>query len=954
MGQIGSGGNGGDGGIGVFFNASAAIFTNSGTVFGGSGAVGGGDGSGTIFAAAGAGGAGIVGANLSITNSGSIIGGMGGDSITRANAITFTGGTNVLTLLAGSNIVGNVVVAGGTGTLALGGSVNSTIDVSLFGLQYQGFGGFQKTGGSTWTLTGSTVSATPWTISGGTLSISSDSNLGASGVDVTLAGGTLQTTGSFTSARSITLGSGANTLDTTGGTTLMWNGTIGGTGGLTKIGSGTLLVSGVSSYTGSTNINAGRLQVAGGNNILAPASAFSLAPGASLDLGGTAQTVGSLAGGGIVTSTGTGAATLITGGNNASTTFDGFLQNGGNGGSLALVKTGTGTLNLIGLNSYSGGTTVSGGILQGDSASLQGNILNNAQVVFHQGGSGTYAGSMSGTGSLVVRGGGSLAMNGASTYTGPTTVHGATLVVNGSLSSSVTLHGGSMLGGSGSIGGLTANAATLSPGNSIGTMTVTGALTQNGGTYQLEVNSQGQTDRINVGGALTLNGGAVQVQAASGSYANSTTYTILNAAGGVTGTYSGLTENLAFLTPTLSYDANNVYLTLALQGAPFSGGGNTSNQQASGRALDQSYANASGDFATVISALAGLNTTQGPAVLDAISGQPYANVGTTNIANASLFMNTLGQQMAMARGPAGSGQRQALAQACEVEFCDTFRPLSAWISGLGGLGSVQGDGNSSTLTYNFGGTAAGIDYRLDPRFLVGVGVGYSHGTQWVNSFMGQGWTDSISVAAYGSFTQSGFYADALAGYAYFNNQMQRQIQIPGLQQRTASGSTGANQLLAQVESGYKVGLWEQAAMTVTPFARLQLSTTTQNAFTESGAGSLNLTVAQQTTNSLRTVFGAELASSIGLGNQRQLDLALRLGWQHEFADTARPVTASFAGAPTASFTVYGATPTRDAAIIGLSAGTTIAEATQLYLRYDGMLASGSDNHALTAGLRFSW
>src|SRR5580704_5363740 len=81
-------------------------------------------------------------------------------------------------------------------------------------------------------------------------------------------------------------------------------------------------------------------------------------------------------------------------------------------------------------------------------------------------------------------------------------------------------------------------------------------------------------------------------------------------------------------------------------------------------------------------------------------------------------------------------------------------PLSAWASALGGLGSVLGDGNASTLTYNFGGAAAGLDYRFDPRFLAGIGVGYTHGTEWVNSFMGQGWSDSVSVAAYGSFTQS--------------------------------------------------------------------------------------------------------------------------------------------------------------------------------------------------------
>ena len=55
-----------------------------------------------------------------------------------------------------------------------------------------------------------------------------------------------------------------------------------------------------------------------------------------------------------------------------------------------------------------------------------------------------------------------------------------------------------------------------------------------------------------------------------GSYGRSTTYTILNATGGVSGTYSGVTSNFAFLTPSLSYDPNNVFLTLALGPNAFS------------------------------------------------------------------------------------------------------------------------------------------------------------------------------------------------------------------------------------------------------------------------------------------------------------------------------------------------------------------------------------------------
>jgi outer membrane autotransporter protein len=419
-------------------------------------------------------------------------------------------------------------------------------------------------------------------------------------------------------------------------------------------------------------------------------------------------------------------------------------------------------------------------------------------------------------------------------------------------------------------------------------LNVSGNFAQTGGAYVVEANAAGQSDRINVGGTATINGGTVQVLAQPGNYGPSTTYTILRANGGVLGVYSGVSSNFAFLTPSLSYDANDVFLTLALpsQNTFTSFSGITPNQKAVGTALNQSFASAGGDFATVIGALAGLNTQQGPVALDTISGQPYADFGTMNTNNAMMFMNALGQQMANARGAASTGQRQALAQACEIESCDAVGPLSAWASALGGLGSVLGDGNTSTLTYNFGGAAAGIDYRFDPRFLVGLGTGYTHGTQWVNSFMGQGWSDSVSVAAYGSFTQAGFYLDALAGYAYFNNQLQRQILIPGLQQRTATGSTGANQFLGQAEGGYKLDIYAPAQASITPFGRLQISSVTQNAFSESGAQSLNLNVAQQTTNSLRTTIGADLAGEIDLGSEHKVDIDVRLGWQHELPTPA--------------------------------------------------------------------
>jgi trans-aconitate methyltransferase len=141
---------------------------------------------------------------------------------------------------------------------------------------------------------------------------------------------------------------------------------------------------------------------------------------------------------------------------------------------------------------------------------------------------------------------------------------------------------------------------------------------------------------------------------------------------------------------------------------------------------------------------------------------------------------------------------------------------------------------------------------------------------------------------------------------------------------------------------------------VTPFARLQGITATQNGFTETGAQSLNLTIAQQTTNSLRSVLGAQLGGALNVGLPSKLAAQLRLGWAHEYADTSRPVNASFAGAPTVPFTTFGASPQRDGVILGVAASTAVAEAINVYVRYEGEIAGQDSSHALIAGLRMTW
>ena len=267
---------------------------------------------------------------------------------------------------------------------------------------------------------------------------------------------------------------------------------------------------------------------------------------------------------------------------------------------------------------------------------------------------------------------------------------------------------------------------------------------------------------------------------------------------------------------------------------------------------------------------------------------------------------------------------------------------------------VAGDGtNAFGTTYNLAGFAGGLDYRFNANVLAGVTVGYSNATLYTQNLPGQGNSSTVQMGLYGKFVEGPVYVDGLAGYAHADNRMTRQIIFPGLY-RTAYGQAAANQFFGQLETGYRVELGGLAEAFLTPFARLQGVTNTQNGFSESGASSLDLNIAQQTTNSLRTVFGAQLGGGIDAGWRDKLNLVFRLGWSHEFADTSRPVSASFVGAPALGFTTLGAAAPRDGAVIGFTANTAVASATSIYFRYDGDIDGGTTSHVLSAGLRMTW
>ncbi|MDD0843067.1 autotransporter-associated beta strand repeat-containing protein, partial [Pseudomonas sp. Gutcm_11s] len=395
---------------------------------------------------------------------------------------------NAGTLVVGSNTAlgqGELNAAGGTRldsstAVSLGNAVNLGGPLTVIGSHalvlngvVDGSGGLIKHGDANLSLNNANTYAGGTTLADGTLTVGNAGALGSGDLSVTgestLSSNTpgLVLNNDTHLLAELTVNAGANNLGLAGD--------IDGAGSLVKSGSGTLTLSGTNSYSGGTTVNGGTL--AGDSDSLQ---------------------------GDISTAIGT----LIDFIQNQAGTYSGDLSGAG-----SLIKHGSGNLTLTGVNSYTGGTTVSGGTLTGNTGSLQGNIqLNNgSNLVFDQLIDGTYGGSLSGTGNLIKDGLGSLNLTGTSNIAGNTVINNGALVVDGSLSSTDILIGaGGSLGGGGNISGdvTVDNGAHLVAGTYLTPLSFADDLQLSSGSeldFQLGIPNSPIT-LISVGGNLTLDG----------------------------------------------------------------------------------------------------------------------------------------------------------------------------------------------------------------------------------------------------------------------------------------------------------------------------------------------------------------------------------------------------------------------------------------------------------------
>jgi autotransporter-associated beta strand protein len=444
--------------------------------------------------------------NQSTTYSGNLSGAggltkTGNGTLTLSGSNSFTGSTLVL---QGTLAVANANALAGS-TLDVEGSDNTTFsqDSSIGGLR--GFGGLNN-GGYTLTIGGNNANETwapdfynfdPGIYGSGALIKNGNGTLTLAGPntftgDTRVASGSLtiadrqallnstldmnaSDSGAVTFAQDSALGglkgsrnlaNGGNTLSIGGNNqSTTYSGVLSGSGGLTKLGEGTLALSGNNTYTGPTTVSMGTLAIGSGGTTGAIAGNIANSSVVVFNRSDAVTYAGTISGNGSLTKQG-GSSLTLTGNNTYSglTTVSGgtlAIGAGGTSGAIAgniansgavvfnrsdaatyagvisgtggLTKQGAGTLSLTGNNTYLGQTTVSAGTLAigagGTTGAIAGNIANSGAVVFNRSDAITYSGTISGSGSLTKDGAGTLSLTGNNTYSGLTTVSGGTLAI---------------------------------------------------------------------------------------------------------------------------------------------------------------------------------------------------------------------------------------------------------------------------------------------------------------------------------------------------------------------------------------------------------------------------------------------------------------------------------------------------------------------------------------------
>ncbi|WP_233235076.1 autotransporter-associated beta strand repeat-containing protein [Bordetella sp. LUAb4] len=874
-------------------------------------------------------GASTFGGGVTVNAGGLMVGNdaaLGSGVLTVSNAATLDSSAPV-------TLVNDVVLDAG---LTVVGSNNLTLNGAI-----SGTGGLTKNGNATLTLNGVNTYTGGTTVNAGTLALGAGASLASTGIVNLAAGSTFDlSAGNGTQTFGTLMGSGTvllGTLDLAVGDTTdtTFGGSVGGMGRLIKEGSGTTTMTGTSSYTGGTLINAGTLAIGAGGS-LAPNGAVTLtAAGTRFDISaGGNQSIGAL-GGASGSTVGLGANTLTL----SSATDSNYA--GTIGGTGGLVKNGSATQTLSGANTYSGGTTINAGALAlgaGGGLAATGALNMTGTGIFDISAAGSQAigtlsgvtgttvalggntltvnspsdsvfdGVITGSGGLTKAGNGTLILNATNSYTGNTTVGSGTLEIgdadhaSAGILGNVSVGNGGTLRGHGSIGGDVSNGGTVRPGGSIGTLTIAGNYTQSpSATLFIDV-SPTAASQLKVGGTATL-AGSLNVLYGPGTY-STTSYRIVDAAN-VAGQFSTITANTpAGITQAVQTSASGATLALTADGTDTGGTGGTG-----GGTVVVTPTNA-----TIFGAMGSAAIREGQRVNDALlarlSGQACGSSSSSSSSDAANCAQP-GKQV--------------------------------WTQLVSNTNRVRGNDDAPSYKDSHYGFLAGLDHQAG-AWTLGVAGGYSHID--VREDEASGKIDTVRLAGYGARNVGPVNVAATVGAAYDFLSSRRSFAGVG----TAKGDTDGQEFTAGLQASLPLAA---GPVVITPRAGLRYQYFHAGRYGEDGSTSQNLDVASQNLHSLQPYAQVSVGLPFNTGAAKPAWVEARVGYAYETLDRGRGVDAA-AGDGT-RFTLAGVAPSRGMLSAGLGLTLPLGKSTDVTASYDRLFSTGNTSaqtFQLQASYRF--
>ena len=484
-----------------------------------------------------------------------------------------------------------------------------------------------------------------------------------------------------------------------------------------------------------------------------------------------------------------------------------------------------------------------------------------------------------GSGGLVKGGSGILTLTEAANFTGATRVDAGGLDIRKGLKSNLSIANGATVWASGAFGGNVDNSGRFF--NGAGTpATIAGNFTQlltgNLGIWL------GSTLRVT--GTATI-GGQMSILGVKSGYTTTAKETLLNATGGVSGTFATLqAAPNVFLDATLSYDPNNVFLNINRI--------NVANAVA-GMSLSAITQVSAQRVETAMGAIDGQLAGNLPAGI----GGAFINAAgelqqSANIAHADFSLRSL------------SGELHAASTAMTFDAIDAGRralngrldalshaPQSAggWYRDLSSSGMLA-QGGFDSVGIDSSGEMVGNDWRMGSNAVFGIAMNRLDQSSWLSEFGDRSRGRQRELQLYASSWRGDWYGQAQFASGAFQRQMQRNLMLGAVRDAVATQLSG-DYLGVSAELGRR---FDAGGVALTPYLGTQYVHVANDGFDEGGATGFGLRADAWDSNRLQGFAGVRATRGWRMAG---IDLSAdaRAEWQQTLASSGELFDASFSG-----------------------------------------------------------